>query len=353
MQSRCVNRSLLVRFSWSHAWLALIWVFVGLIFACADILAVPVPSGSIYCDHSNRFSYRVWYFLGRFISEEHNEVSGRLVESIRIGGRVAVGLVRSHDDVCVSWIRSLTTSRTRLVSIDNLAPTAHFIRNEVGPAIVIGLSAYAHNISYAKDRIAEGELIRYSPAFSDGQECPQSRLDTPRETVNHYPRLAKILGDLRTQCTSVVNQGLIASKTSKSTSKKEPFFDRIDLTSRREVSRFGNVFVPLGIHGNGYLLAVAANDNNRSKTSAKHSQQQKAGKEQPLYMRISAGPSMGDSWPERTTGGVMSTAFPLWDRDVDVSFDGKTWFHLTGGFCARKLPPFAWDNQESTSNAAR
>jgi hypothetical protein len=30
--------------------------------------------------------------------------------------------------------------------------------------------------------------------------------------------------------------------------------------------------------------------------------------------------------------------FAVDDEDIDVSFDGKTWFHLSGTFCRDNLP---------------
>jgi hypothetical protein len=99
-------------------------------------------------------------------------------------------------------------------------------------------------------------------------------------------------------------------------------------------------YVPLAVSGHGCQVIAVAADNNRSSKEIPASEQKQEAREQPRYMRITARENQNPketSWGDPETGGSV---FNISWRDVDVSYDGKHWFHLMGGFCVKHEPLF-------------
>jgi hypothetical protein len=125
--------------------------------------------------------------------------------------------------------------------------------------------------------------------------------------------------------------------------KKNSIINRADLTDENGASsnnipvRSSANSVSLAIGGDGYqVIAISSNDNRGREEIASDKQKAKR-RSEPKYMRITAREHFGEeSWGDPTSGGsVFKTEW----RDIDVSYDGKHWFHMLGGFCVQHNPP--------------
>ena len=103
-------------------------------------------------------------------------------------------------------------------------------------------------------------------------------------------------------------------------------------------ARLGRFYRPQAIRADNYQVITLYTDDNRSSIETSRDKHKHQNAPEPRFMRIVGRERFDEmSWGDRETGGsVFKTEW----RDVDLSYDGKRWFHLMGGFCVKHERPF-------------
>jgi len=353
MPPRCANATLVRRVSllWifvrDNSLPLLAWIFIGLILARPNVTGVPMRAASINRDQGKRFAYAPGEILDGPSHQELSKFHRGPIKHIGSIQKISLNLSDPQHSVFfgrpVRWTNRNINSSRGWSWLNVSEESSHLERSYM---------IQRNNVGNLYDRRSLIKHIAKLPvgivAIGVSHECAEPWCDQFSESIDHRGRIENSFGGHGSQYASVIHDRLFSSVLFESTvnglssSHEHAVGERNDLASSDFTSANLSSSLALGISNDSNFFPLLAYYDGRSMTHPARHEDQKGNSKQPLYMRIHiAESSMEPSWPDRLNDGSASIAFSLSDRDVDVSFDRKHWFHLLGSFCARHEPPFS------------